>query len=484
MAGSARAFGAWSTVPLLLLVLLSLSVHEAAAQQTPTIEPCTNPPEALQVWEFDGSTLRARAAAGSAVQCLTADAAEKDAGLHLANCSEPPGSLQLFHHEPITNAIVATGSQLVLDVSGYSNSSGARLHLWTRTGRGNQQWDRQSDGRIVGHMSGLCLTASSIGAKPCSLAANRGLPFCNASLTPAARAADLVARIRTNLTLLGLQLAASAGSAYPGGIPALHIPAPTYSEALHGAVCGCHFSAGRNGTVCPSSFPHALALAASLNTTLFGLVGDAIGLEARALHNVEHCGPFLWSPDINLIRDPRWGRAMEVPGEDPLINSEYAARYIHSLQYGRAPAGPSASPSGAPPYYQRMLSQPKHLAVYNLEGHAHLYPPRPQFNAIVSDHDLAAYYLVPWRSAVQKGVARGAMCSVNAINGVPSCANKRIMQDVMRASYGLDGMIVTDGGACYDPNYQKLVDCQHTLPRPTFQPLHPTKYTTGTSAHM
>ena len=283
--------------------------------------------------------------------------------------------------------------------------------------------------------------------KACSLTSNQKLPFCNQSTSFADRAHDLIARVANN-TLKAQQLAASAGARYgPLGFPELGVAGPAYSEALHGAVCGCI-----SPTQCPSSFPHALLLGASFNRSLFEHVGDAIGLEARAIANTgSRCGPLLWAPNINLMRDPRWGRAMEVPGEDPLLTAEYASRYIYTLQYGR---GANASSTG----YQRVASQTKHFLVYNLEGHFNEYPSRGSYDAAnVSDYDLSSYYLHPWRAAVQKGVNRGVMCSVNRLNGVPACASERMTQSILRGSYHMEGAVVTDGGACTDPNFQTYV---------------------------
>eukprot|EP00051_Salpingoeca_urceolata_P028787 m.6131 g.6131 ORF g.6131 m.6131 type:complete len:944 (+) comp2552_c0_seq1:64-2895(+) len=448
--------GGWLRGWLAVVVFCSWSAVVVAIRDTVTLEQCGGPFEGTQSWEFVPPVLRLvrppqqHQAPPAAQLCLTAEAFSRGAGVGLSACN---ASDRLQHFARASSGpplVIHSGSPaFVLDIQGYSNTTGSRVQLWTETTRGNQLWKSMPDNLLQGVWSALCLTPI---LPTCEYAVNIHRPFCNTSWSPRARATDLVSRI-TNLTQKALQLAASAGNRYDGqmGFPEYHVTAPTFTEALHGAVCGCVAAEGR-GMVCPTSFPHALAASASLNRTAWALMGSAIGTEVRGLHNHGmRCGLFVWAPDINLIRDARWGRAMEVPGEDVAINSEYASAVVYSMQYSSAVPAP----------YQRVLSQPKHAIVYNLEGRRipnPPYKPRPEFNAVVSKKDLVEYYLMPWRAAIVKGQARGCMCSVNDVNAVPSCANKPILHDVFRDDWGLSGAIVSDGGACYDPNYQEYIN--------------------------
>lgn len=132
---------------------------------------------------------------------------------------------------------------------------------------------------------------------------------------------------------------------------------------------------------------------------------------------------------------------MEVPGESGVVTGEYGAHVVYAMQYGT---------NTTPGKYQRTLSQPKHFLVYNLEGRkgdpSPPYPPRPSFNAIVSERDLTGFYLLPWASTVQRGRASGVMCSVNQVNGIPSCASP-YLKSLLYESYNMTGAIITDGGA-------------------------------------
>ena len=130
-----------------------------------------------------------------------------------------------------------------------------------------------------------------------------------------------------------------------------NISGAQHSECLHGVADGCAHNA-TSGTGCPTAFPNAGSLGASFNTSLWLKIGDAIGKERRALNNVagRPSGMACWSPDINLARDPRWGRFQEVPSEDSLVTSYYAVNYARGMQYGA-----SAEPHG---YIQTVWLRP------------------------------------------------------------------------------------------------------------------------------
>ena len=118
------------------------------------------------------------------------------------------------------------------------------------------------------------------------------------------------------------------------GLPQWGVPPLTYGEALHGALAPCGPPGAPGSTGCATSFPTPLALAASLNRSLWAAVAAAVSTENRGLHNAGLQASVVWAPVLNLFRDPRWGRGLESPGEDPLVGSEYAAFFINGLQGG------------------------------------------------------------------------------------------------------------------------------------------------------
>jgi len=171
----------------------------------------------------------------------------------------------------------------------------------------------------------------------CDKAPWSGYPFCDESLSTAVRVEDALARMP-----LGDKLDAmyrSFGSPFVdcqgnGGVPSLGLNdgLPNYSECLHGVAAGC---ASVNGTArCPTLFPNGMLLGAAFNRSLWRGVGRVIGEELRALNNLagRPSGYSCWSPNLNAARDPRWGRAQEVPGEDPYLVGEYGVAYIQGMQ--------------------------------------------------------------------------------------------------------------------------------------------------------
>jgi len=170
------------------------------------------------------------------------------------------------------------------------------------------------------------------------------------------------------------------------------------------------------------------------------------GIELRALwaadvgenhgDNLPHLGLDCWSPNININRDPRWGRDLETPGEDPYLNGEYGAWHTRGLQEGEDQR-----------YLQAVVTL-KHFDAYSLEddgGDTNI--TRFNFNAIISKADLAGTYFPAFKKSVREGNAKGVMCSYNAVNGVPSCANRFLLQDVLRDSWNFSGYVTSDSGA-------------------------------------
>ena len=266
-----------------------------------------------------------------------------------------------------------------------------------------------------------------------------------------------------------------------------------FKEALHGLRFPCVYDVpSRKGKgMCPTSFPHAQLLAATFNRSLWSAVGDRISTEARAWHNVwqdgksQTMGAFhalsFFAPDINLCRDPRWGRCLEVPSECPLLTGEYAMSFVHAMQqkstdgkYFKVVRERETLPFLAlPPLCQSLmpvrvwclqLANAKHFSSYDVEKGSDNSPgqtgggaeyDRGSFNAHTSRQDMIETYWPQFRAAVQGADLAGTMCSYNAVcvegvNGgqcVPSCANGIFNNEVLRQKFGFTGMIVSDCGA-------------------------------------
>ena len=214
-------------------------------------------------------------------------------------------------------------------------------------------------------------------------------------------------------------------------IERLNIPAYNWwNECLHGVA-----RAGR-ATV----FPQAIGLAATWDKNLALREATAISDEARAKYhefvrrgkrNIYE-GLTFWTPNINLFRDPRWGRGMETYGEDPYLTGQMAVNFIHGLQ-------------GDDPQYLKTIATAKHFAV-----HSGPESQRHTFDAKIDDRDLFETYLPHFESAVREGAAQSVMCAYNSVDGLPACANPRLLDDILRKQWGFKGYVVSDCGAVGD----------------------------------
>jgi beta-glucosidase len=214
-------------------------------------------------------------------------------------------------------------------------------------------------------------------------------------------------------------------------IPDLKVPAyDWWSEALHGVA-----NAG-TATV----FPEPIGLAATFDDSLIHEMAIVIGTEARAKHNqairagrrdiME--GLDFWSPNINIFRDPRWGRGQETYGEDPFLTGRMGVAFVTGLQ-------------GDDPKYLRVVSTPKHFAV-----HSGPEPSRHSIDVKVSKHDMEDTYLPAFRAAITEGRAESIMCAYNRINGEPGCANTFLLVEQLRRAWGFKGYVVSDCDAVTD----------------------------------
>jgi beta-glucosidase len=245
-------------------------------------------------------------------------------------------------------------------------------------------------------------------------------PFYDPKLPVQKRVENVVSLLTLEEKVVLMQMASPS-------IPRLGIaPYHWWSEALHGMTHG-------NATV----FPQAIGLSATWDTDMHFKVASAISTEGRAknfeyrANNVYNSmtGLDFWSPNVNIFRDPRWGRGQESYGEDPYLSGRFAIAFVKGIQ-------------GDDPAYFKAIATPKHFAV-----HSGPEATRHSFNAVVTDQDLYTTYLPQFEAAFREGKAHSVMSSYNAINGVPNSCNPRLLTDILRKQWGFDGYVVGDDGS-------------------------------------
>jgi beta-glucosidase len=239
-------------------------------------------------------------------------------------------------------------------------------------------------------------------------------------------------RIKDLLSRLTLEEKVGLMSYQAKGVPRLGIPAYNYwNEALHGVA--------RNGRA--TVFPQAIGMAATWNPDLIEQVASAIGDEARAKYHEALCrkgltdqyqGLTFWSPNVNIFRDPRWGRGQETWGEDPLLCGELASAYVHGLQ-------------GEHPKYLKAAACAKHFAV-----HSGPEKDRHTFNAIVSQRELRDTYLPAFKTLVTEAEVEAVMGAYNRLLDEPCCASPTLLGDILRGEWDFQGHVVSDCGALTD----------------------------------
>ena len=225
------------------------------------------------------------------------------------------------------------------------------------------------------------------------------LKFCDDALSMDERLNDLVSRVSLNETA-GQLTARESPQLDRLGLPAYYWG----TNAIHGVqnVECLNLTGG-----CPTSFPAPCSMAASFNMSLVRDMGNVIGRELRAYYNArQHNSLDTWSPTININRDPRWGRNVESPGEDPLLNGLYGTAYTQGLQQY----------TGIEKVVQAVVTL-KHWLAYSIEGsQLHRGCGRHNIDVAVSAYDLAHTYMPPFEQTVKQGKALGIMCSYNAVN--------------------------------------------------------------------
>lgn len=246
----------------------------------------------------------------------------------------------------------------------------------------------------------------------------------------AARVADLIARL--TLAEKVSQMVHRAAAIPRLGEDRRGIPAYSYAnEALHGI--------GRSGRA--TVFPQAIGMAATWDPDLICRIGSAVGDEGRAKHHAAlarhgetlgYQGLTFWTPNVNIFRDPRWGRGQETWGEDPYLTGELAAAFVRGLQ-------------GDDPRYLKAAACAKHFAVHS--GPEAL---RHGFDAVVSRRDLYTTYLPAFRKLVTEARVESVMGAYNRTNGEPCCASRLLITDILRGEWGFTGHVVSDCGALDD----------------------------------
>ena len=271
----------------------------------------------------------------------------------------------------------------------------------------------------------LAVTVANVRAQEASKPAKETAKaaWLDTSLSPEQRAALLVKSM--TLEEKATQLVNQARA-----IPRLEVPAyDWWSESLHGVAV--------NGT---TEFPEPIGLGATFDTPAIHEMAVAIGTEGRIKHAQDvragHSNIFegldFWAPNINIFRDPRWGRGQETYGEDPFLTGRMGVAFVKGMQ-------------GDDPRYYRVISTPKHFAV-----HSGPEPTRHNADVSISKHDEVDTYLPAFRAAVTEGKAGSVMCAYNSINGEPACANKFLLEDELRGWWNFQGYVVSDCGAVLD----------------------------------
>jgi beta-glucosidase len=248
--------------------------------------------------------------------------------------------------------------------------------------------------------------------------------YRDTSLPIEKRVDDLVSLMTLQEKVLQMQHTAPA-------IPRLGVPSyDWWSEALHGVA--------RSGYA--TVFPQAIGMAATWDDKLVHLEAETIATEARAKYNQAQregnhsifYGLDFWSPNINIFRDPRWGRGQETYGEDPFLTAKLGVAFVTGLQ-------------GNDPKYFKAIATPKHYAV-----HSGLESERHRFNVNPSRHDLEDTYLPAFRATIVDGHADSIMCAYNAVDGAPACANKYLLQETLRDAWKFQGYVTSVCGAVED----------------------------------
>jgi beta-glucosidase len=279
-------------------------------------------------------------------------------------------------------------------------------------------------GLLLGFLTALATVSPALAQTPALGPTPTNAPYLDPSLPVEQRVSDLVARMT-------LEEKISQMADHSAAIPRLSVPKyDWWNESLHGVAFGGY----------ATNFPQVIGMAATWDTDLVHQMAETISTEARAKyhqamredHHEMFFGLTFWAPNVNIFRDPRWGRGQETYGEDPFLTGRMAVAFVTGMQ-------------GNDPKHLKLVSTPKHFAVHS--GPELL---RHTFNVKVTPHDLEDTYLPAFRAAVTEAHAQSVMCAYNAIDGFPACASSPLLQDHLRDGWGFDGYVVSDCGAVAD----------------------------------
>ncbi|KAK8814418.1 hypothetical protein WA158_008280 [Blastocystis sp. Blastoise] len=245
----------------------------------------------------------------------------------------------------------------------------------------------------------LCVARATFA--PCDFDDNKKYIFCDTTKSVDERVWDFINQLTTQEKI-------SISGDVSAAIERLHIPEyKWWSEGLHGvAVSGS--AKFEEPTPYSTQFPTVNHNAMSFNNTLFNMIGQVTSTEARAMNNADHGGLTFWAPNINILKDPRWGRAQEVPGEDPFLTATYALHFVKGMQEGEDSR------------YLKLSACCKHWAVYNMENSDGT--DRFHFSANATKRDWADTYKPAFEACIKEAKASSIMCSYNAVWGTPACA--------------------------------------------------------------
>lgn len=255
--------------------------------------------------------------------------------------------------------------------------------------------------------------------------------ICDSSLDEVTRARSIVALLNVSEKITRVGESYGLNQIDRIGLPPYH----WRQNSVHGLGPGVIWTAtGEDYSNC-TMFPHVINQAASFDREIMFDIAAAISDEARAFANVGRAGLDWFAPNINIFRDPRWGRGQETPGEDPYLSGEFAVQFVRGLQ------------TGEDSRYYKTVADCKHYAGYDLEHWGG--EDRSNYNAIINDQDLVETYLPSFESCVKDGKVGSLMCSYNSVNGIPSCANSFFIETILRDHWNMDPYVwvVSDCGA-------------------------------------
>ncbi len=250
-------------------------------------------------------------------------------------------------------------------------------------------------------------------------------PFQNPSLSIETRVNDLVSRLTLQEKVS--QMLNSTPAIERLGIP----PYDWWNECLHGVARTLYHT---------TSYPQAIGMAATFDVKAMKIMGDYTSDEGRAIHNESlrkkdysrYTGLTYWTPNINIFRDPRWGRGQETYGEDPYLTGTLAKSFVEGLQ-------------GNNPKYLKAAACAKHYAIHSGPESS-----RHTFDVNITDHDLWDTYLKAFRELVVDAKVAGVMCAYNAYAGQPCCGNDKLMVNILRNQWHFTGYVTSDCGAIDD----------------------------------